>query len=112
MAANLVRSAAMAALVVASLGASSANAGGWGGAAAGLEGYMEGQRDAQRQQRGEAPSNMEYARRDGESQDAGGGYTRCPYSTLRGFTFSINVRGYSCPFSVQVNPTTMQVLLQ
>ena len=110
MAANMVRSAAVAALVVASVGASSA--GGWGGAAAGLEGYMEGQRDAQRQQRGEPPSNMEYARRDGESQDAGGGYTRCPYSTLRGFAFSINVRGYACPSSVQVNPTTMQVLLR
>lgn len=76
-----------------------------GAFANGLNGYEEGVREG----RGQQPSNMEDARRTND-EDAGGGYKRCSYSTTRGFNFSINVKGYSCPYSVKVNPETMQVL--
>lgn len=84
---------------------------GLGAIGSGLQGYQDGARDAQREQQGLPPSNMERANRTGED-DAGGGYRRCSYSTMNGFKFSINVKGYSCPYSVQVNPETMQVLRQ
>lgn len=76
-----------------------------GGIAAGYGSYQEGVREGQGQQ----PSKMEDASQRG-NEDAGGGYRRCSYETMRGFNFSINVKGSFCPYSVKVNPETMQVL--
>lgn len=88
---------------------SDAGAVNWGAIGSALEGAQDGAREAQRERQGLPPSNMERANRTNE-EDAGGGYKRCFYETSRGFPFSINVKGYSCPYSVQVNPETMQVL--
>ncbi|MCH4246288.1 MAG: hypothetical protein LKF82_00395 [Acinetobacter populi] len=45
-----------------------------------------------------------------DTQDTGDySLKRCIYETYRGYRFAMIHRGYSCPYSVQINPETGQV---
>lgn len=53
-------------------------------------------------------SQWETATNTGQKQTGQWNITRCLYRTIGGFEFSTNEKGL-CPFSVKVNPQTMEV---
>ncbi len=78
------------------------------GAAAAIDGFFRGQREASGS-RDPSERRMEYATSTGGPTPVGSGYVSCAYSTSGGFKFSVNVEGYSCPYSVEVDPGSMRV---